>query len=184
MRIIFATGNQHKVQEVQQALPQFEIIGRKLDLVEIQGKPEEIVLAKVKEAVKLCGEPVLVDDTSVHIDAFNGFPGPYAADYVKIVGNERTLKMLADFEDRSASMVCRAAYCEPGHEPVVFVGEVKGQVASEIKGRLGFGFDPIFIPENSKKTFAEMPLEKKNTQNHRARAFRKLAEYLQSNHNL
>ena len=119
-KIIFVTGNKHKIEEVQKALPEFEIIGNKIDLPELQGDPEMIVREKVKEACKQLNCSVMVDDSAVYINAFNGFPGPYAADYAKTVGNEKTLKMIEGFEDRSAAMVSRAAYCEPGKEPIVF----------------------------------------------------------------
>jgi len=152
-KFLFVTGNKHKLEEVQKALPDFTISGEKIDLPEIQGwDVENIVRMKVLEACRQLQCPVIVDDTSVYIEAFNGFPGPYAADWQKVVGNERTLQLLRGFKKRNASMVCRAAYCEPGQEPVIFEGKVEGFIATQIRGKEGFGFDPIFIPERSKKT--------------------------------
>ena len=177
-KIIFVTGNKHKLEEAQKALPDFQIIGQKIPLTEIQGKPEDIATAKAKEAASILNQRIIVDDTCIHLEAFNGFPGPYAADYCNIVGNERTLKMLAGFDNRNASMVCRATYCEPGQEPLIFVGKVEGTIATQICGESEFGVDPIFIPEDRGRTFAQMSTEEKNETNHRARAFKKLAEYL------
>jgi non-canonical purine NTP pyrophosphatase (RdgB/HAM1 family) len=178
--IIFVTGNEHKAKEVQQALPEFEIIMKKISLTEIQGTAEDIIRAKVVEATSALQQPVIVDDSCVHITAFNGFPGQYAADYCKTVGNKRTLTMLQGFTDRTASMVSHAAYGEPGNEPVIFVGEVQGRIAEDIRGEEGFGVDPIFIPEDEQRTFGEMTTAEKNQKNHRARSFKQLAVYLRS----
>ncbi len=176
--VIFVTGNSHKAEEAQNALPDFQIMRKSIDLPELQGDPEKIVKTKAEDACRQLKCPVVVDDTSVHITSFGGFPGPYAADYQKHVGNERTLIMLHHFNDRSASMVSRVAYCEPGHEPLVFEGKIEGTISNEIRGKQGFGFDPIFIPNGADKTFAEMSVEEKNKYNHRSKAFSKLAEYL------
>ncbi len=181
MKIVFVTGNQHKIDEAQAILPHFEIVGKKLDLAEIQGTPDLIVKAKAREAAALLGKPVIVDDSGVFIEAFNGFPGAYAANYQNTVGNERTITMLQGFDNRKIRYECRAAYCEPGQEPVVFIGIVEGTVAKEVHGREGFGFDPIFIPNGHDKTFVELGKEIKNTMSHRTFAFQKLATWLEAN---
>jgi len=103
--LIFVTSNAHKAEEAQNALPHFTILKKSIDLPELQGEPEEIIRTKALEACRQLNCPVVVDDTSVHIKSFGGFPGPYAAYYQKHVGNECTLIMLHNFSDRSASMI-------------------------------------------------------------------------------
>ncbi|HLC52067.1 MAG TPA: RdgB/HAM1 family non-canonical purine NTP pyrophosphatase [Candidatus Nanoarchaeia archaeon] len=184
-KLIFVTGNLHKLDEIKKYLENVEVVGQKIDLPELQGDPEVIAKTKAKEASRIINGPIVIDDTCFHIEAFNGFPGPYARDHIKTIGNKITLKMLQNFDNRKAKFVCRATYCEPSNEPIIFEGTVEGKIAAEIRGKEGFGFDPIFIPENEDKTFGEMSVEEKNKFNHRARAFKKLADYLgQNNHNI
>jgi XTP/dITP diphosphohydrolase len=114
------------------------------------------------------------------VDALKGFPGPYAAYVYKTISNPGLLKLMENVEDRDATFRSVIAYYHGQTAPVCFEGEASGTIVhDEIWGNLktGFGFDPIFQPEGSKKTFAEMTIEEKNGFSHRASAVRKFAEW-------
>jgi XTP/dITP diphosphohydrolase len=138
-------------------------------------------MASAQEVYKRASLPVIVEDAGLFIDALKGFPGPYAAYAYKTVGNKGLLKLLQGVENRKAVFKAAIAYCEGETKaPVVFVGEAEGEitVAERVgNGKSGFGFDPIFQPSGSAKTFAEMTLEEKNRFSHRAKAVRKFAEW-------
>ena len=119
-------------------------------------------------------------DISLFVEALKGFPGPYAAYVYKTISNPGLLKLMENLEDREATFRSVIAYYEGRGEPVCFEGEASGKIApGEIWGKLntGFGFDPIFVPLRSKKTFEEMTFEEKNGFSHRANAVRKFAEW-------
>jgi XTP/dITP diphosphohydrolase len=121
-----------------------------------------------------------VEDAGLFVDALKGFPGPYAAYVYKTISNPGLLKLMENVKDRKATFRSVMAYYDGQSEPVCFEGEASGRIAyDEIWGNLktGFGFDPIFQPEGSKKTFAEMTIEEKNGFSHRANAIRKFAEW-------
>lgn len=118
------------------------------------------------------------------VDALNGFPGPYAAYAYKTVGNQGLLRLMKNVKARSAHFESAVAYFSAESlSPACFHGEVIGEIADEERkgrDRSGFGFDPIFKPLNSSKTFAEMTIAEKNEHSHRARVFRKFAEWYKS----
>jgi len=112
----------------------------------------------------------------------SGFPGPYAAYVYKTIHNSGILKLMEGVKDRRAVFQSVIAYCDDQTccEPKIFCGESKGRITTverKEQGKSGFGFDPIFEPDGSKKTFAEMTLEEKNGYSHRANAIRKFAEW-------
>ena len=153
--------------------------------LEIQSESlEEIARASVLEAFENCRLPVIVEDAGLFIDALKGFPGPYAAYVYKTVGNQGLLRLMKNVKARSAHFESAVAHFSAElKSPVCFHGEVLGEIAdTERKGdnRSGFGFDPIFKPVNSSKTFAEMTIAQKNENSHRARALRKFAEWYKS----
>ena len=183
-RVIFlATGNFHKFNESRRVLAEYGIAAAMLRVkaVEIQSDSlEEIAIASVMEAFNRCHLPVIVEDAGLFVEALKGFPGPYAAYVYKTISNPGLLKLMENLEDREATFRSVIAYYEGRGEPVCFEGEASGKIApGEIWGKLntGFGFDPIFVPLRSKKTFAEMTFEEKNGFSHRANAVRKFAEW-------
>jgi XTP/dITP diphosphohydrolase len=174
MKAIFVTTNEHKRREVQEILG-VALERADLDLPEIQAiEPAEVAAEKARAAREALGDPdlpVLVEDSGLMVDAWGGFPGALTKWLMQSVGNEGLLRMLGPDEYRSASAVCVVALAETDGTVRTFRGEVPGTVASEPRGGGGFGYDPVFVPEWSSMTYAEMG-EGKNTDSHRARAFR------------
>ena len=183
-RVIFlATGNFHKFNEARRVLAEFGIAAGMLRVknVEIQSDSlKEIAKASVIDAFNRCHLPVVVEDAGLFVDALKGFPGPYAAYVYKTISNPGVLKLMENVDDRKATFRSAIAYYDGRSAPVCFEGEAVGKIAyDEIWGNLktGFGFDPIFQPSGSKKTFAEMTIEEKNGFSHRANAIRKFTEW-------
>ena len=183
--VFFATGNIHKFQEVCSILNGYGIAVGMLKLKgdEIQSDSlKEIAEKSVQNAYARCRLPIFVEDAGLFIDALSGFPGPYAAYVYKTIHNSGILKLMENTADRHAKFQSVIAYCsqETPCEPVCFDGEVKGEITAaerKAQGKSGFGFDPIFQPSGSAKTFAEMTLQEKNGYSHRAAAARKFAEW-------
>jgi XTP/dITP diphosphohydrolase len=180
-RAIFVTTNEHKRREVQQILG-VALEGADLDLPEIQAiDPAEVAAEKARAARKALGDtdlPVLVEDSGLMVDAWGGFPGALTKWVMQSVGNEGLLRMLDSGEDRSARAVCVVALAEADGRVRMFRGEVGGTVAESPRGEGGFGYDPVFVPEWSSMTYAEMG-DGKNMDSHRARAFRAVKEWLE-----
>jgi XTP/dITP diphosphohydrolase len=183
-RVIFlATGNFHKFNEARRILAEYNIASGMLRVrnVEIQSDSlAEIATASVVDAFNRSHLPVIVEDAGLFVDALKGFPGPYAAYVYKTISNPGMLKLMENVDDRKATFRSAIAYYDGQSEPVCFEGEAVGRIAyDEVWGNLktGFGFDPIFLPSGSEKTFAEMTIEEKNGFSHRANAMRKFAEW-------
>jgi XTP/dITP diphosphohydrolase len=182
--VFFATNNIHKFDEARMILSRCNIAVGMLRVkgMEVQSDSlMEIAQASTREAFKRCGLPVIVEDAGLFIEALNGFPGPYAAYAYKTIGNKGLLKLMEGVEDRKALFRSVIAYCDREAEaPVVFEGEAEGEIAANERsgsGKSGFGFDPIFRPSGSIKTFAQMTIEEKNGFSHRAKAVREFAEW-------
>jgi XTP/dITP diphosphohydrolase len=188
MKLVFATHNHNKAHEIQALLnDQIELIT--LDDIQcFEEIPETAVTlegnAKMKAAyvVEQFNMNCFADDTGLEIDALNNEPGVYSARYA---GEERdpeknmdlVLEKLAHSTNRKARFrtVISLYWQNEFHE---FEGIVEGEITTSKSGAKGFGYDPIFKPENSEKTFAEMDLVEKNTMSHRARAFEKMVVFL------
>jgi XTP/dITP diphosphohydrolase len=181
MRAIFVTTNEHKRREVQEILG-VALERADLDLPEIQAiDPAEVAAEKARAAREALGRPdlpVLVEDSGLMVDAWDGFPGALTKWLMRSVGNEGLLRMLDSGEDRSARAVCVVALAEADGNVHTFRGEVLGVVAQRPRGAGGFGYDAVFVPEWSSMTYAEMG-EGKNEDSHRARAFRAVREWLE-----
>lgn len=180
-KIFFATNNINKIQEAQGILSNFGIVIEKIDVkkVEIQSDVlEEIVLYALKKVNKRI-IPIIIEDSGLFIEKLNGFPGPYSSYVYRKIGCDGILKLLEGEKEREAKFVSIVGF-KKDKLIKIFKGEIVGRIAYRKMGRHGFGFDPIFIPENIEKTFAEMNLEEKNLWSHRGRAFKALGEWLQS----
>jgi len=182
--IFFATGNIHKFNESRSVLTKLDVaVGMlKVKDTEIQSDSlREIAQASSREVFKRCSLPVIVEDAGLFVNALKGFPGPYSAYAYKTIGNKGLLKLMKGVENRKAFFQSAIAYCDNGTEPpLVFKGAAAGKITNEERvgnGKSGFGFDPIFKPDGSANTFAEMTLEEKNGFSHRANAVRKFAEW-------
>jgi len=137
------------------------------------------VTEKAKHAAKLLNCTVLVDDTSLELNALGGLPGPYIKAFVDKIGPDGLVRLLHGFEDKTAASQCIFALCEPNGEPKLFVGRTNGTIV-QARGPTHFGFDPCFQPEGSTKTFAEMDASEKNLISHRGRALRALSSFFQT----
>lgn len=182
--IFFATNNFNKFNEARRILSRNKLaVGMlRVKAIEIQSdKLSDIAQASVTDAFERCRLPVIVEDAGLFVDALNGYPGPYAAYVYKTIGNEGLLKLLEGTADRKATFRSVVAYCDSqACSPIRFEGEVLGKITSEERrgnGRAGFGFDPVFQPDGSAKTFAEMTIEEKNGFSHRAKAVSRFAEW-------
>jgi XTP/dITP diphosphohydrolase len=178
-RIIFVTGNPHKVNEAKGIMTPLgiEIVQNNCGYPELQEDDlEEIASFGAKWAANKLDSEVMVDDSGIFIEALGGFPGPYSAYVARTLGNERILKLMEGGSNRNAALKCVIGYCRPGEEAIVFSGEAKGNIAKSIRGKLGFGYDPIF--EVDGVTFGEMGDEEKNRISHRYRALVKFARWL------
>lgn len=173
MEIIFATTNQNKLREAEEILG-IEIKSVKLNIDEIQTlNPEESIRKKASSAYHILGKPVLVEDTSLFFDAWNGLPGVFIDYFLKTVGIKGLLKMMKKEKNRKAEAVTFLGIFD-GKDYKVFKGRIKGRIPLEPKGKRGFGWDPIFIPEGFSKTFAQLDANEKNRISMRRRALTKL----------
>jgi len=184
--VFLATGNVHKFHEARRVLAEFGIslAMLKVKAKEIQDDDVENVAKTVAvEAARNSNLPIIVEDSGLFVTALNGFPGPYSSYVYRTIGVEGILKLMEKIDNRNAYFKSAIAFCTPqSTKPVCFIGEVHGKIAFKARGDSGFGFDPIFEPENGGgKTFAEMNLEEKNQFSHRAKALRKFAAWHKSN---
>ncbi len=195
MEIVLATRNKKKIEEIRRITADLPITILSLD--NFSDCPETIEDSDsfegnaVKKALEVCqctGKPALADDSGLEVDALNRAPGVYSARYAgegsgsDIKNYEKLLAELRDVPDdkRGAQFVCCIALVFPSGPTKTFFGYAKGCIGHEPKGKTGFGYDPIFIPENKKITFAEMTAEEKDNLSHRGKALEKLAEFLHS----
>lgn len=177
MELYFVTGNEDKVKDVEAVLG-FPIKSVRLDLPEIQSLDiEEIVKAKVQSAFELVKKPVFVDDSGFYITAWNGFPGPFIKYVLSSGGNDLLLRMMASEKNRDV-MVNSIIGFHDGKQVHTFLGEAKGILVQEARGE-SWGWEPIFQPENSKLTYAEMSREEKNRISMRRIALEKFKRHLQ-----
>ena len=173
---VFVTGRAEKAREAERLGFRFERVD--LDLAERQAlDPAEIVEFKARDAYARLARPVVVEDSGLAIKAWNGFPGALVKWLEKSAGLEAMARMLDRFPDRSATATCAVAYFDGGRV-VRARGEVSGAIANAPRGDGGFGWDALFIPDGSDRTFAEMSGEEKDRVSHRRRAWEALAQRL------
>lgn len=185
--LIFATQNKNKAFEIQGLLPDHIIvktlqdIGCDDDIPEEQPDLKGNALQKARYVYEKFNVNCFADDTGLEIEALNGEPGVYSARYA---GPEKdsnknmdlVLEKLEGESNRKAQFRTVVALILDGKE-YVFEGKVTGEIRKEKSGAKGFGYDPIFEPENFGKTFAEMSLEEKNERSHRSRAIAALVDF-------
>ena len=172
--LFFASSNIHKFQEAKKILDNFGIsIGFfKCDLEEIQSNSlKEIAKHKALQAFQKCKKPVIVEDDGLFIDSLNGFPGPYSSYVFETIGNKGILKLLK--QNRKAKFVSIISYYDKKSFES-FESKVNGLISKKIVEG-GWGYDPIFIPIKSKKTFAQ--LKNKNELSHRFKALKKFSKW-------
>lgn len=186
--IFFATDNIDKFNEACRIMDRFKIaVGMlRVKASEIQSESlEEIAKASVTDTFRRCNLPLIVEDAGLFVDTLEGFPGPYAAYVYKTIGNKGLIKLLKEDENRKATFHSVVAYHSTElKSPLCFKGEVSGEITEEERrgsSKKTFGFDPIFKPAKSDRTFAEMTIQEKNKHSHRAQALTEFAEWYKTN---
>ena len=187
MRLVLATANLDKAREIAAALSGFELVPRPLDVPDVAETADTLEGNARLKAVALCdatGEAAVADDTGLEVRALGGRPGVYSS---RFAGPDATYadnvaKLLADLEgvaDRRARFRTVALVRFPDGREVAAEGVIDGHIEPAPRGTLGFGYDPVFVPdEGDGRTFAEMTLAEKQAVSHRGRAFRALAAEL------
>lgn len=200
MKIVFATNNQHKLQEIRDILgSEFEIVSLKdigcdVDIPETGNTLEENAMQKAQYVYDHYNLSCFADDTGLEVEALNGEPGVHSARYAEGTNHDseanmaKLLRKLEGKDNRKArfrtviALIQKQDVCPCGCTSIKkvnrFEGIVDGSIATEKHGTAGFGYDPIFVPEGYDKSFAELGESIKNGISHRARAVAKLAEYL------
>lgn len=144
----------------------------------------EIQADELKDVVEFAMEvlsersPLIIDDSGLFIDTLNGFPGVYSSYVMRTIGCGGILSLMENREDRKSRFECVIGYL--GEEKKIFKGISKGIITQEKRGTGGFGYDPIFQPEESEKTYAEMSSQEKNNISHRGRAMEELLDFVSS----
>ena len=188
MKLVLATHNQHKVEEVgailASAVPDLQLLGYDGPEPKEDGTSFlENALIKARAAFVHTGLPAIADDSGIAVEILGGAPGIFSARWAggrdNIVNRQLLLSQLEDVrdEDRAASFVCSIALVTSDAE-VSFTGIWPGRVARTEQGKNGFGYDPVFIPEGFEVTAAELEPEVKNSLSHRSLALSQLASYL------
>lgn len=200
MKIVFATNNQHKLQEIRDILgSEFEIVSLKdigcdVDIPETGNTLEENAMQKAQYVYDHYNLSCFADDTGLEVEALNGEPGVHSARYAEGTDHDseanmaKLLRNLEGKDNRKArfrtviALIQKQDICPCGCTSIKkvnrFEGIVDGSISTEKHGTAGFGYDPIFVPEGYDKSFAELGESIKNGISHRARAVAKLAEYL------
>lgn len=189
--LVFATGNSHKLQEVQGLFKEGFALSCLKDVNITEEIPEtadnlvDNALQKAWYVYKKCGIPCFADDTGLEVEALNGAPGVYSARYAGEQKNSKLnmlllLKNMTGKENRNARFRTIIAYIDENAQEHIFEGEIRGKIIENMAGENGFGYDPIFVPEGYDKTFAQLSSEIKNTISHRARAMEKFLSYINS----
>jgi XTP/dITP diphosphohydrolase len=196
MEIVLATRNKKKIEEIRRITTGLPINILSPDsfpdcpeTVEDRDTFEGNAIKKAIDVCKCTGKPSLADDSGLEVDALGGAPGVYSARYAGNEGGNTDVrnyeKLLVELknvpdEKRGARFVCCMALAFPDGSVKTFLGYVEGRIGHEPKGETGFGYDPVFIPKNYKKTFAEMSGDEKDRLSHRGKALMKLAASLHS----
>lgn len=178
-KLVLASGNKHKIKEIAEMLPEFDVVGYK-DLgfdFEIEENVKTFydnALIKAKTVCEQLKLPCLADDSGICVDALGGAPGIYSARYagdgVDEHNNELLLKNLENKENRKAKFVCCMVYYNTDGEIVTATGETHGEILFAPQGENGFGYDPIFYSYDLKKCMGVASAEEKNSVSHRFRA--------------
>ena len=189
-KIVVATGNAHKLREIAQIFPQFEVLSQKqmgfdVDVEETGTTFEENALIKARAAAAALGCPALADDSGLCVEALGGAPGVYSARYSGEHGNDAANRqlLLANLQgesNRRAYFKSAVAFVYPDGREIVVEGKTYGEILSQEQGTGGFGYDCVFFSDDLKKSFGDSTSEEKNGVSHRFRALQALLEKLKA----
>lgn len=188
MKVLVATRNKHKLDEIRQifALPGLVLLAAD----EVTGLPEDVVedadtfegnaLKKARELGQASGLWTLADDSGLEVVALNDAPGVFSARYAGEpcsypANNAKLLRVLTGVADRRARFRCVIALCAPDGRAWTVEGRCEGNIGESPRGTNGFGYDPLFVPEGHRLTFAELDSETKHALSHRGHALRRAA---------
>ena len=196
--LVFATQNANKVREIQHVISDrirvlsLSDLGFAGDIPEEKPTLEGNALFKSKFIYQQFGKDCFADDSGLEVEALNGEPGVFSARYAALTGEimegeevssaniRKLLRVLEGQVNRRAQFRTIISLIRDGKQQM-FEGIVTGQIITELRGEEGFGYDPVFLPDGSTRTFAEMDLQEKNKISHRAMAMRKLSDFLVRN---
>ena len=188
MNLYLATQNKHKIQEISALLKGRFSVQSIVDLGQVDDIPEtgstiaENSFQKADYIANKFGVTCLSDDSGLEVDALNGEPGVFSARFAGPQKNDQDnmallLQKLRGFENKAARFVTVLTFHSEG-KFYQFEGEIKGTIIDQPRGKFGFGYDPIFVPNGYEKTFAEMSMEEKNAIAHRAMALEKFVKFI------
>lgn len=191
MQLVFASNNQNKIKEIQELLPDtieilsLSAIGCTEEIPETASTIEGNAILKANYITEKYGYDCFADDTGLEVETLNGEPGVYSARYAGEQRNaddnmNKLLEALANETNRKAQFKTVIAL-NSNKKQHLFTGIAKGAIIKEKLGNQGFGYDPVFQPEDYKETFAQLPMEIKNKISHRGKAVRQLIEFLKEN---
>ncbi len=173
------TSNQGKYEEYREKLGGFyeEVEMENMGYPEIQAdRLEEVVEFAIEELSE--HSPLIIDDSGLFVEALNDFPGVYSSYVMKTLGCGGIISLMEEIEERKARFECVIGYL--GKSKEMFKGVSKGKITRKMRGDGGFGYDPIFEPDESKRTYAEMSPNEKNRISHRGRAMKELLDFVKS----
>lgn len=183
-RLVVATGNMHKLQEIAEIFTDFEVVSQKQmgfdeDVEETGETFAENALIKARAAAKALGCIALADDSGLCVDALGGEPGVHSARYCGVHGNDKAnrdllLKNMEKHTERSAHFTSAIALVKPNGEEIVAEGHVYGKILYAETGEGGFGYDCLFFSDDLQKSFGEATAEEKNAVSHRFRGLQAL----------
>ena len=188
MKWVFASKNEHKVSEIRALLPDritlqsLNDIGWDADIEEAGETLEANAVIKAKAVFEATGMPCFADDSGLEVAALNGLPGVHSARYAgpeksDFNNCQKLLSELKGMENRKAKFKTVIAYVDDQGSHL-FAGEVHGEIIHEFRGAMGFGYDPLFVPDGWNLTFAEVTKDEKNRVSHRAKAFEQFLKFL------
>jgi non-canonical purine NTP pyrophosphatase (RdgB/HAM1 family) len=178
-KITFVTQNKNKLEDAQKLLPEFEIEHIDFEVPEIQSlNPREIVEHKLNFAYEKIKKPCFVMDASLFLDCLNGFPGPFIKFWFeKTVGEEKTCEIANLFKEHGCKWTTVLGYFD-GKSFHFLEETIQGKISEKPKGKNGYHWDTIFIPENETRTFAEMTFEEKQSYAVTKKLFERLKEII------
>ena len=179
MKLRFVTSNEHKYMEINEFLKKHgsscEWIRMKYEEIQ-EDTTEAVSLASAKYLIGKVGQPFFLEDTGLYIASLGGFPGPYSSYVQKTIGNSGILKIM-EGKERYAEFRTVISFVRDD-QIMQFTGILKGNISETERGKSGFGFDPIFIPEGTERSLAEMNISEKNEHSHRINALKLFLDYL------
>ena len=176
--MLYVTGNSGKFREAQVVLDSIHLVQRDLDIPEIQGEIEDIIVDKASRAFATLDMPLIVEDVSFSLRGLGGFPGPYIKSFLQGIGESGLWELVDKLGDDQCSTSCFAAHVDQHGKVTVASGSIEGRVVKP-RGSLMHGkvsYNACFLPNGAKQTFGEMSMQQHAEISHRAVALRALAK--------